>query len=283
MSAPDLVLELSGVCRTFGGLKAVDGVSFGLQRGTVLGLIGPNGAGKTTLINLMSGLDSPNEGKVSIDGEAMPLGRAHVFARKGVARTFQNMKLFKGMTVLEHVMVGLDKERKSRFWQIVLPYPPEWRERKTVRSEARSILARVGLQDVADRQADTLPYGSQRRLEIARALALRPKVLLLDEPTAGMNAAESREVGELVRTLVADGVSVIVVEHNIAFVRDYCDHLVVVSFGKMIAEGDPHSTLDLDHVREAYLGASGDLRVEKLRNMRTVRGSAVTTQGGSHG
>lgn len=282
MQAPDHVLELAHVSKTFGGLKAVDDMTFGVERGTVLGLIGPNGAGKTTLINLLSGMDTPNEGTVSINGEVMPNGRAHVFARKGVARTFQNMKLFKGMTVLEHVMVGLDKERHSRFWQIVLPYPPEWRERKKTKADALSILARVGLEGEADRQADTLPYGSQRRLEIARALALRPKVLLLDEPTAGMNSAESNEVGELVRSLVADGVSVLVVEHNISFVRDFCDHIVVVSFGRKIAEGDPHSTLDLDVVREAYLGASGDERVERLKSMRKVGARAAQNGGAAH-
>ena len=259
------ILKLSEVSRTFGGLKAIDGMNLSVGEGVIFGLIGPNGAGKTTLINLMSGLDAPNKGTIAISGIDLTGKKAHHFARSGVARTFQNMKLFKGMTVLEHVIVGLDSERKSRFWQMILPVPSERKERKAVSAKALEILEHLGLAHVADRIADTLPYGSQRRLEIARAIATNPKILLLDEPTAGMNAVESVEIGELLNVLRKDGLSILVVEHNIAFVRHFCDRIAVMNFGQKIAEGLPGETLDLPAVREAYLGASGAERLHRLR------------------
>ena len=240
-------------------------MNLAVGKGDIFGLIGPNGAGKTTLINLMSGLDSPNHGSIEIDGVNLIGKKAHHFAQSGVARTFQNMKLFKGMTVLEHVIVGLDTQRKSQFWQMIVPIPSERKERREVSVKAREILDRLGLAHVADRIADTLPYGSQRRLEIARAIATNPKILLLDEPTAGMNSVESVEIGELLTVLRKDGLSILVVEHNIAFVRQFCDRIAVMNFGQKIAEGLPGETLDLPVVREAYLGASGAERLHRLR------------------
>jgi branched-chain amino acid transport system ATP-binding protein len=262
------ILNLSGVSRSFGGLKAIDDMNLSVGEGVIFGLIGPNGAGKTTLINLMSGLDSPNLGSITIGGVDLTGKMAHHFARSGVARTFQNMKLFKGMTVLEHVIVGLDTERKSKFWQMIIPVPSERKERKEVSAKAMQILERLDMAHAADRIADTLPYGSQRRLEIARAIATNPKILLLDEPTAGMNAIESAEIGALLTLLRKDGLSILVVEHNIAFVRQFCDRIAVMNFGQKIAEGLPVETLDLPIVREAYLGASGAERLHRLRSGR---------------
>lgn len=252
---------------------AVNDVSLSIPSGGVTGLVGPNGAGKTTLLNLISGIDKFDSGEIFIEGIAASKLDRHEFCRHGIARTFQNVKIFGGLSVLEQVEVGLDSRRSSQIWQMMLPIPSEIRERREVREMAFEILGRLGLVASAQKLAENLSYGDQRRVEIARALASHPKLLLLDEPTAGMNKDESTAVGNLIGELSNGGLSVLVIEHNIGFVKEFCEHVFVMNFGELIAEGRPTETFDLEVVRDAYIGKSLDERIQRVRSLKDSIGS----------
>ena len=248
------LLQLEDVGKSFGGLAAVSGLSFNIPTGCVLGLLGPNGAGKTTLINLITGLQPASTGVIRLDGQPIQHRPAFEIAAAGIARTYQNVRLFSGMTVLEQVVAGCFIRRGTSFAASVLGLPSARAARRHTLAEARHLLDRVGMADRADILAETLSYGEQRRIEIARALGSHPRLLLLDEPTAGMNPAESAEIGILVHALRDTGLTVMLVEHNIRLVTRFCDRAVVMNFGRLIAEGTPEYCIADPDVQTAYFG-----------------------------
>lgn len=252
---PAALLTLASVSKRFGGLQALSGVSLSIERGHVHGLIGPNGAGKTTLFNLITGLYAPDEGRFELDGVSYLPAPAHQIARAGIARTFQNIRLFGAMTALENVMVGRHVRTGCGAWAAMLRTPSQRREEAAIRAQASRLLDEVGLERLADVPARTLSYGDQRRLEIARALATEPRLLALDEPAAGMNATEKRALRELLLRIQAGGVTLLLIEHDVKLVMDVCDRVSVLDHGRLIAEGEPHAIRRDPMVIEAYLGA----------------------------
>ncbi len=252
------LLALADVTKSFGGVTAVGGLSFTVRPRHVVGLMGPNGAGKTTIINLISGLLHPDAGTIRLGGQPVTRARPHEIAGGGLARTYQNVRLISGMTALEQVIVGSYLRRGTSLLASILHLPAARAAARATRADAMDLLARVGMADRADTLAETLSYGEQRRIEIARALASQPKLLLLDEPTAGMNAAESAEIGRLVHALRDDGLTVLMVEHNMRLVADFCEHVVVMNFGRKIAEGPPAACIADPAVQEAYFGKQRD-------------------------
>jgi branched-chain amino acid transport system ATP-binding protein len=250
-----VLLSLRGVARTFGGLRAVDDASFEVARGTVHGLIGPNGAGKTTLINLISGLLAPTAGAIDLGGRPIAGLPPHRIAGLGVARTFQNIRLFPELTARDNVLVGQHLRRSPSLLARMLLLRSAREEDRAARQRAVALLTRVGLPGRVDEEARHLSYGEQRRVEIARALASEPSLLLLDEPTAGMNPGEVKGVAQLIRQVAAEGHSVLLVEHNVRLVMDVCDRITVLNFGKVIAEGAPAAVAADPEVITAYLGS----------------------------
>jgi branched-chain amino acid transport system ATP-binding protein len=251
-------LEVKGMTRRFGGVTAVDGVSFAVDRGEVFGIIGPNGAGKTTLFNLVTGLTPPTSGTLLHDGTDITTARPHQVARRGIARTFQNIRLFPELTALENVMIGRHCHTRSGLFSGVLGLGPAGAEERAVRKRARELLALMGIAGRADVKARNLPYGDQRRLEIARALALEPQVLLLDEPAAGMNPNEKTALTDFMRRLRVDfDLTLLIIEHHVPLVMGLCDRIAVLDFGKLIALGDPETVRRDPAVVEAYLGEEG--------------------------
>jgi branched-chain amino acid transport system ATP-binding protein len=248
------MLELSGVAKSFGGVKAVADLSFAVPRGAVAGLMGPNGAGKTTVINLITGLLRPTDGRIVLDGEDLTGRPPQDIAGFGIARTYQNVRLFSGMTSLEQVVAGGFLRRGTSMLASFFGTPASRAAMRRTRAEAMALLERVGLADRAHLLAEALSYGEQRRIEIARALGSHPKLLLLDEPTAGMNAGESQVIGRLLHELRDGGLTVLMVEHNIRLVSDFCDHVAVMSFGRKLTEGTPAACLAHPDVQEAYFG-----------------------------
>lgn len=250
------MLSVSGLTRSFGGLIAVNNVSFAVNRQEIFGLIGPNGAGKTTLFNLISGLIPPSGGQLLFQGESIAKLRPHKIAKLGIARTFQNIRLFGTLSALENIVVARHIHTKSNVFNGVLSLPSAAKEEKIAVAKGLELLNLVGLGDRATEKACNFSYGDQRRLEIARALALNPKILLLDEPAAGMNTSEKQGLSEFIRQISTRfELTIVVIEHHVPLVMGLCDRIAVLNFGKLIALGNPYEVKTDPVVIEAYLGA----------------------------
>jgi len=252
------LLEVHDVSRNFGGLVAVDHVSFQVEQGEIFGLIGPNGAGKTTLFNIMTGLTAPSRGQVLYAGVDIARLSPHRIAQRGIARTFQNIRLFGDLDVLTNVLIARHIHAQSGVFAGLLGLPRARHEERRARDKAMELLGLVGLTGQAEARAGSLPYGDQRRLEIARALALEPRLLLLDEPAAGMNPNEKQVLSDFVRQICAQlALTVILIEHHVPLVMGLCDRIAVLNFGELIALGDPAHVQNDAQVIEAYLGEEG--------------------------
>ncbi|WP_133876665.1 ABC transporter ATP-binding protein [Paractinoplanes brasiliensis] len=254
----DVLLEVDHVTLRFGGVVALNDVSFSLRKGEIFGLIGPNGAGKTTCFNAMTGVYRPTEGAIRFQGESIVGKKKHQITRGGIARTFQNVRLFPEMTALENVMVGADAHHKTSVISALFRLPRFWREEKSGRARSIELLRFVGIAHRAGDVSRNLSYGEQRRLEIARALATNPTLLCLDEPAAGFNPAEKVELLQLIRKIRDTGVTVLLIEHDMRLVMGVTDRIVVLEFGKKIAEGTPAEVRDNPAVIAAYLGVPTD-------------------------
>ncbi|UAJ81121.1 ABC transporter ATP-binding protein [Leifsonia sp. ZF2019] len=252
------IVEVRNLTVKFGGLLALDDVSFDIRRGEILGLIGPNGAGKTTCFNAMTGVYKPTSGDVLLEGQSIKGRKQHQITRLGLARTFQNIRLFGEMTALENVVVGLDARHRTSVPGALLRLPRHTREEKSAIERGMALLEFVGIADLAGTLSRHLPYGYQRRLEIARALATDPKVLCLDEPAAGFNPAEKEELMDLIRTIRADGYTVLLIEHDMKLVMGVTDRIVVLEFGRKLADDTPEAIRNDPRVIAAYLGEPED-------------------------
>jgi branched-chain amino acid transport system ATP-binding protein len=250
-----LLLRAENLSKSFGGVAALRDVALELEPGVVHSVIGPNGAGKTTLLNVLSGVYRPDAGRIFLDG--LELGGApHEFAAAGIGRTFQNLQVFFNMSALENVMTGRWRHERCSLAAALLRLPALAREERRCREAAGELLEFVGLAPWAERAAEAMPYGSLKRLEIARALAAKPKLLLLDEPAAGLNPTETRDIGRLIREIAARGITVVLVEHNMKLVMEVSEHVVVLDYGRKLAEGAPRAVSADPRVVEAYLGCS---------------------------
>ncbi|NUL04243.1 ABC transporter ATP-binding protein [Streptomyces lunaelactis] len=252
-TATGTVLDASGVTMRFGGLTAVRSVDLTVGAGEIVGLIGPNGAGKTTFFNCLTGLYIPTEGKVTYKGTTLP-PKPHLVTKAGVARTFQNIRLFSNMTVLENVLVGRHTRTKEGLWSALLRGPGFKKAEAASHERAMELLEFIGLQHKADHLARNLPYGEQRKLEIARAMASEPGLLLLDEPTAGMNPQETRAAEELIFAIRDQGIAVLVIEHDMRFIFNLCDRVACLVQGEKLVEGTPDVVQGDERVVAAYLG-----------------------------
>ncbi len=248
------VLEVKNVTLKFGGLTALDDVSFEIREGEILGLIGPNGAGKTTCFNVMTGVYKPTSGEVCFLGSPLTGRKRFQITKLGIARTFQNIRLFRSMTALENVMVGVDAQHKAGLLSALFRLPLHRREEAAGHDRAMELLEFMGLAAKCDELASNLAYGEQRRLEIARAMATGPKLLCLDEPAAGFNPAEKATLMQLIRRVRDQGYTVLLIEHDMRLVMGVTDRIVVLEFGKLIAEGPPAEIRDNPAVIAAYLG-----------------------------
>lgn len=248
------LLEVKNLGISFGGLRAVDNFSLKIEKGQLYGLIGPNGAGKTTIFNLLTGVYKPTDGSFMFDGEELAGKSAIDINKKGIARTFQNIRLFGNMSVLDNVKVGLHNSESTNLFDSIFRTPKYRKEEKNITEKALELLDVFGLKEEANFKASNLPYGKQRKLEIARALGTNPKLLLLDEPAAGMNPAETAELMETI-ALVRNkfGISILLIEHDMSIVMGICERLVVLEYGRVIADGLPDEVVHNPRVVSAYL------------------------------
>jgi branched-chain amino acid transport system permease protein len=251
-----VLLDIRTMSMNFRGLKALRDVSLTVVEGEIRGIVGPNGSGKTTLFNVVSGLYRPTSGEVFIAGHRSTGARPYAVAQAGVARTFQNLRLFRALTVRDNILVALDRSRIWASWRYALWQLGVWRYDQRLRADADAVLERFGLADFAGSLPGALPYGTQRRVEMARAMARRPRLLLLDEPAAGLNGEEVRQLGDIVRSIRCSGVTVVIIEHNMSLVMSLCDRITVLSSGAVIADGPPAEVAVAPQVIEAYLGDS---------------------------
>ena len=249
------LLELENVSIAFGGLKAIDNVSFKVKEDTIFGLIGPNGAGKTTMFNIITANYKPTSGKVTFCGRNISRFKPNTIVNLGIARTFQNIRLFTSMSVLENVMIGLHNEAKYSFFEAMFRVGRYFKEEKRIKNKAIELLEYLGLGDKINLPANSLSYGNSRKVEIARALATNPKILMLDEPAAGMNPKETEELCELILKMKKDfNLSVLLIEHDMPFVNKLCSEVLVLDYGKKLFSGTPQEAINDKQVITAYLG-----------------------------
>ena len=251
------LLEVNGITKVFGGLKAVSEVSFEVEEGEIVSIIGPNGAGKTTVYNMLTGVYKVEGGTVVFEGKEIKNHQPRQIVQAGIARTFQNIRLFPNMRVIENVLIGEHVNIHYNFWNLLFKTPKYRREEKAAAERAIALLESLGLGDEIDNYAQNLPYGMQRKLEIARALATKAKLIILDEPAAGMNPQESEELMEFIRELRKSGVTILMIEHDMNVVMNISDRIYVIDHGRKIAEGLPAEIAKNPEVVKAYLGSGG--------------------------
>lgn len=253
------VLSVINVTQRFGGLVALSGIHMHVEKDEIIGVIGPNGAGKTTLFNIVTGIYTPTEGQILLDDENITGEKPHKIAAKGFGRTFQNIRLFGKMTAMDNVMTAMHSKTRSNLIDVIFHTPRARQEEKACEKQAEALLKLMNLWEDRYELANSLPYGKQRRLEIARALALDPKLLLLDEPAAGMNEQETAELLAMVRQLKQMGRTILLIEHDMKFVMNVCERIYVLNYGQLIAEGTPAEVSSDRQVIDAYLGESEDM------------------------